>query len=144
MLGRLQADVPTGLRTAGALYLRQTTENSPLAVREALACGLAGVRIDVGGIRAIRAHFEGLPGCAIFGNADPLPMLLAARLPSTTVAPPATLPPFAPQSRRVALCSPIALEIGELCAEILHGHLELARDGVAKPTVPDGKDKRAA
>ena len=67
-------DVPSWLNAAEAILVTSTHEGSPNAVKEALACNVPVVSVDVGDVRA---RIEGIDGCFI---ADPTPDDLAAKL----------------------------------------------------------------
>jgi len=67
-------DVPSWLNAAEAILVTSTHEGSPNAVKEALACNVPVVSVDVGDVRA---RIEGIDGCFI---ADPTPNDLAAKL----------------------------------------------------------------
>ena len=69
-------DVPSWLNAAEAILVTSTHEGSPNAVKEALACNVPVVSVDVGDVRA---RIEGIDGCFI---ADPTPDDLAAKLGS--------------------------------------------------------------
>lgn len=70
-------EVPTWLNAADALLLTSKHEGSPNAVKEALACGLPVVAVDVGDVEE---RLSGIEGCHISpADADEL----AARLRST-------------------------------------------------------------
>ena len=68
------AEVPWWLNAARAILVTSTHEGSPNAVKEALACNVAVVSVDVGDVRARIGDIE---GCFI---ADPTPEDLAAKL----------------------------------------------------------------
>jgi glycosyltransferase involved in cell wall biosynthesis len=67
-------DVPRWLNAAEAILVTSTHEGSPNAVKEALACNVPVVSVDVGDVRA---RIDGIDGCFI---ADPTPNDLAAKL----------------------------------------------------------------
>jgi glycosyltransferase involved in cell wall biosynthesis len=67
-------DVPTWLNAAEAILVTSTHEGSPNAVKEALACNVPVVSVDVGDVRA---RIGGIDGCFI---ADPTPEDLAGKL----------------------------------------------------------------
>jgi glycosyltransferase involved in cell wall biosynthesis len=67
-------DVPTWLNAAEVVLVTSTHEGSPNAVKEALACNVPVVSVDVGDVRA---RISGIDGCFI---ADPDPNDLAAKL----------------------------------------------------------------
>ena len=67
-------DVPTWLNAAEAILVTSTHEGSPNAVKEALACNVPVVSVDVGDVRA---RIDGIDGCFV---ADPTPANLAAKL----------------------------------------------------------------
>lgn len=67
-------EVPTWLNAADAVLVTSTHEGSPNAVKEALACDVPVVSLDVGDVRA---RIEGIDGCFI---ADANPEDLAAKL----------------------------------------------------------------
>ena len=67
-------DVPRWLNAAGAILVTSTHEGSPNAVKEALACNVPVVSVDVGDVRA---RVAGIDGCFI---AEPTPEDLAAKL----------------------------------------------------------------
>jgi teichuronic acid biosynthesis glycosyltransferase TuaC len=66
--------VPFWLNAAEAILVTSTHEGSPNAVKEALACNVPVVSVDVGDVRA---RIGGIDGCFI---ADPTPEDLAAKL----------------------------------------------------------------
>jgi hypothetical protein len=68
------ADVPSWLNAASAILLTSTHEGSPNAVKEALACNVPVVSVDVGDVRA---RIAAIDGCFI---AEPTPEDLAAKL----------------------------------------------------------------
>jgi glycosyltransferase involved in cell wall biosynthesis len=67
-------DVPIWLNAAGAVLVTSSHEGSPNAVKEALACNVPVVSVDVGDVRE---RIAGIDGCAI---ADGTPPDLAAKL----------------------------------------------------------------
>lgn len=67
-------DVPTWLNAADAILVTSAHEGSPNAVKEALACNVPVVSVDVGDVRA---RIDSIDGCYI---ADPSPEDLAAKL----------------------------------------------------------------
>ena len=67
-------DVPRWLNAAEAVLVTSTHEGSPNAVKEALACNVPVVSVDVGDVRA---RIEGIDGCYI---ADPTSEDLAVKL----------------------------------------------------------------
>lgn len=67
-------DVPWWLNASDAVILTSTHEGSPNAVKEALACNVPVVSLDVGDVRA---RIEGIDGCFI---ADATPQDLATKL----------------------------------------------------------------
>jgi len=67
-------DVPTWLNAAEVILVTSTHEGSPNAVKEALACNVPVVSVDVGDVRA---RIGGIDGCYI---ADPNPEDLAVKL----------------------------------------------------------------
>lgn len=67
-------EVPSWLNAASAILMTSTHEGSPNAVKEALACNVPVVSVDVGDVRA---RIGGIDGCFI---ADPTPEDLAANL----------------------------------------------------------------
>jgi teichuronic acid biosynthesis glycosyltransferase TuaC len=67
-------EVPSWLNAAEAILMTSTHEGSPNAVKEALACNVPVVSVDVGDVRA---RIEGIEGCYI---ADATPEDLAAKL----------------------------------------------------------------
>ena len=67
-------DVPRWLNAAEAIMVTSTHEGSPNAVKEALACNVPVVSVDVGDVRA---RIDGIEGCFI---ADPVPEDLAVKL----------------------------------------------------------------
>lgn len=69
-------EVPTWLNASDALLLTSTHEGSPNAVKEALACDVPVVSVDVGDVRE---RIETIDGCFI---ADASPVDLAAKLMS--------------------------------------------------------------
>jgi glycosyltransferase involved in cell wall biosynthesis len=70
-------DVPTWLNASDAILLTSTHEGSPNVVKEALACDVAVVSVDVGDART---RISDVDGCHI---ADPEPNELAAKLIAT-------------------------------------------------------------
>src|SRR5262249_26735735 len=68
------AEVPSWLNAAHAILLTSTHEGSPNAVKEALACNVPVVSVDVGDVRA---RIGTIDGCFV---ADPTPEDLAAKL----------------------------------------------------------------
>lgn len=67
-------DVPLMLNAADAIVLTSTHEGSPVVVKEALACGVPIVSVDVGDVRE---RIDGIAGCHI---AEATPDDLAAKL----------------------------------------------------------------
>jgi glycosyltransferase involved in cell wall biosynthesis len=67
-------EVPWWLNAASAILVTSTHEGSPNAVKEALACNVPVVSVDVGDVRA---RIDGIDGCFI---ADPTLEDLAAKL----------------------------------------------------------------
>jgi teichuronic acid biosynthesis glycosyltransferase TuaC len=67
-------DVPRWLNAAELILVTSTHEGSPNAVKEALACNVPVVSVDVGDVRA---RIGGIDGCFV---ADPTPEDLAAKL----------------------------------------------------------------
>ena len=55
-------DVPIWLNAASAILLTSVHEGSPVVVKEALACNVPVVSVDVGDVRA---RIEGIEGCSI-------------------------------------------------------------------------------
>jgi glycosyltransferase involved in cell wall biosynthesis len=74
LVGIPHEEVPTWLNAADAVLLTSTHEGSPNAVKEALACNVPVVSVDVGDVRE---RIEGIEGCFI---ADATPGDLAAKL----------------------------------------------------------------
>jgi teichuronic acid biosynthesis glycosyltransferase TuaC len=68
------ADVPEWMNAADVLLLTSAHEGSPTVVKEALACGLPVVSVDVGDVAE---RIQGLAGCHL---AEPEPEALASRL----------------------------------------------------------------
>lgn len=68
------ADVPYWLNAADVVVLTSTHEGSPNVVKEALACNVAVVSVDVGDVRE---RLAGIDGCFL---ADPAPEDLARKL----------------------------------------------------------------
>jgi glycosyltransferase involved in cell wall biosynthesis len=68
--------VPTWLNAADAVVLTSTHEGSPNAVKEALACDVAVVSVDVGDVRE---RIRGIDGCFL---ANPTPGDIAEKLSS--------------------------------------------------------------
>jgi glycosyltransferase involved in cell wall biosynthesis len=66
--------VPIWLNAADAIVLTSTHEGSPNAVKEALACDVAVVSVDVGDVRE---RIEGIEGCFL---AEPTPADIADKL----------------------------------------------------------------
>ena len=66
--------VPVWLNAADAVVLTSTHEGSPNVVKEALACDVAVVSVDVGDVRE---RISGIDGCSL---ADPTPEDLAEKL----------------------------------------------------------------
>ena len=67
-------DVPAWLNASDALILTSAQEGSPTVVKEALACGLPVVSVDVGDVAE---RIIGIPGCHL---AEPTPEALALKL----------------------------------------------------------------
>ena len=67
-------EVPRWLNASAAILVTSTHEGSPNVVKEALACNVPVVSVDVGDVRA---RIAGIDGCFI---ADPTPEDLAAKL----------------------------------------------------------------
>jgi teichuronic acid biosynthesis glycosyltransferase TuaC len=67
-------DVPTWLNAADVVVLTSVREGSPNVVKEALACDVAVVSVDVGDVRE---RLEGIDGCFL---ADATPAEVAAKL----------------------------------------------------------------
>jgi teichuronic acid biosynthesis glycosyltransferase TuaC len=67
-------EVPTWLNAAEAVLVTSTHEGSPNAVKEALACNVPVVSVDVGDVRS---RLDGIDGCYI---AEPTPEDLAVKL----------------------------------------------------------------
>jgi glycosyltransferase involved in cell wall biosynthesis len=76
LTGISNADVPVWLNAADALLLTSMHEGSPTVVKEALACGLPVVSVDVGDVAE---RIEGIEGCHL-AQSDPAD--LAAKLDS--------------------------------------------------------------
>jgi glycosyltransferase involved in cell wall biosynthesis len=74
LMGIPNADVPVWLNASDALLLTSLHEGSPTVVKEALACGLPVVSVDVGDVAE---RIEGIEGCHL---AQPEPADLAAKL----------------------------------------------------------------
>jgi glycosyltransferase involved in cell wall biosynthesis len=74
LTGIPNADVPVWLNASDALLLTSMHEGSPTVVKEALACGLPVVSVDVGDVAE---RIEGIKGCYL---AQPGPADLAAKL----------------------------------------------------------------
>jgi teichuronic acid biosynthesis glycosyltransferase TuaC len=72
--GLRHADVPSVLNAASVLLLTSTHEGSPNVVKEALACNLAVVSVDVGDVSE---RLAGIEGCYL---AEATPEDLAAKL----------------------------------------------------------------
>lgn len=72
--GVANAEVPVWLSASDVLLLTSRHEGSPTVVKEALACGLPVVSVDVGDVAE---RIEGLEGCHL---AQPDPADLAAKL----------------------------------------------------------------
>lgn len=72
--GTPNSEVPYWLNAADALLLTSKHEGSPTIVKEALACGLPVVSVDVGDVAE---RIEGIDGCYL---AEAEPTALAARL----------------------------------------------------------------
>jgi glycosyltransferase involved in cell wall biosynthesis len=68
-------DVALWMAAADALLITSQSEGSPCVVREALACGLPVVSVDVGDVRS---RLEAVPGC-IITNSDPAAIADALR-----------------------------------------------------------------
>jgi glycosyltransferase involved in cell wall biosynthesis len=60
-------EVPTWINAADAVLLTSTHEGSPNAVKEALACDVPVVSVDVGDVRSL---LDGIAGCVV-APADP-------------------------------------------------------------------------
>jgi teichuronic acid biosynthesis glycosyltransferase TuaC len=76
-------EVPIWLNAANAVLLTSAHEGSPVVVREALACDVAVVSVDVGDVRE---RLEGIDGCFVVepdpaALADALALTLARREP---------------------------------------------------------------
>lgn len=76
-----RADVPLYLSAVDAMLLTSRHEGSPSVVREALACGLPVVSVDVGDVRSL---LDGVRGCAVLGRE---PGALAAALQQVLARP---------------------------------------------------------
>ena len=74
LTGISNAEVPVWLNASDALLLTSVHEGSPTVVKEALACGLPVVSVDVGDVAE---RIEGIEGCHL---ARPEPADLAAKL----------------------------------------------------------------
>lgn len=74
MTGISDTEVPLWLNASDALVLTSQHEGSPTVVKEALACGLPIVSVDVGDVAE---RIEGIEGCHL-ADADPID--LAAKL----------------------------------------------------------------
>ncbi len=74
MTGVANAEVPVWLNASDALLLTSLQEGSPTVVKEALACGLPVVSVDVGDVAE---RIEGIEGCHL---AQPTPADLADKL----------------------------------------------------------------
>ena len=74
LTGIPNAEVPVWLNASDALLLTSMHEGSPTVVKEALACGLPVVSVDVGDVAE---RIEGIEGCHL---AQPEPADLAAKL----------------------------------------------------------------
>jgi glycosyltransferase involved in cell wall biosynthesis len=74
-LGRVpHDDVPTWMNAADAVLLTSMYEGSPNVIKEALACNVPVVSVDVGDVREL---VQGIDGCFV---AEPVPEDLAAKL----------------------------------------------------------------
>ena len=76
LTGISNADVPVWLNAGDVLLLTSMHEGSPTVVKEALACGLPVVSVEVGDVAE---RIEGIEGCHL---AQPDPADLAAKLDS--------------------------------------------------------------
>src|SRR5262249_45941379 len=74
LVGVRHEDVPTWLNAADVLLLTSHHEGSPNVIKEALACNLPIVSVDVGDVRE---RIDGVHGCYL---ADPAPSALASAL----------------------------------------------------------------
>lgn len=74
MTGISNVEVPLWLNASDALLLTSVHEGSPTIIKEALACGLPIVSVDVGDVAE---RIEGIEGCHL---AQPEPADLAAKL----------------------------------------------------------------
>jgi glycosyltransferase involved in cell wall biosynthesis len=74
MTGIPNAEVPLWLNASDVLLLTSMHEGSPTVVKEALACGLPVISVDVGDVAE---RIEGIEGCHVAG---PQPSDLAAML----------------------------------------------------------------
>jgi glycosyltransferase involved in cell wall biosynthesis len=72
--GVAHEEVPTWINASSAVLLTSSHEGSPVVVKEALACNVPVVSVDVGDVRA---RIEGIDGCSI---AEPNAADLAAKL----------------------------------------------------------------
>ena len=79
--GRPYAEMPTFLNAGDVLLLTSRHEGSPTIVKEALACNLPVVSVDVGDVRQ---RIEGIAGCYL---AEPDPTDLAIRLEMVAAGP---------------------------------------------------------
>jgi teichuronic acid biosynthesis glycosyltransferase TuaC len=78
--GVRRADVPRWLNASDAMLLTSTHEGSPNVVKEALACNVSVVSVDVGDVRE---RIDGVDGCFL---ADATPADLGAKLCLALVA----------------------------------------------------------
>jgi len=108
------------MQSCDALLLTSVKEGSPVAVREALACGLPVISVDVGDVRQL---VEDIPGCAIC-NSDPA--ALAERLARVLRDPPYT--PFinGEDSHGTARAA-------EMVLGVYHSLVNGSRVGLSKP-----------
>ena len=74
MRGVSNAEVPIWMNASDALLLTSVHEGSPTVVKEALACGVPVVSVDVGDVGE---RIEGIAGCHL---SSPQPEALAAKL----------------------------------------------------------------
>lgn len=106
------------MNAADLMVLTSDHEGSPMAVREALVCGLPVVSVDVGDVADL---LRDLPGCAI---ADKDPIDLADKIQRILLNSPA------PE----ALSHPLALDALSVAAQILEFYCQLLPgDSIAEP-----------
>jgi glycosyltransferase involved in cell wall biosynthesis len=117
------AEVPTWINASDVLLLTSIHEGSPTIVKEALACNLPIVSVDVGDVRE---RIEGIEGCYI---ARPEPHDLAAKL--SLVASSAVRIDGRPAVQRLSL-EHIAIRLADFYRDVLGKYTGRSRHASAE------------